>query len=171
MGTTGDAIGDIIFQVETMFQIYHITYSQEHEGAPIYWSRAPIYWSPQILFSIFWKRMKRENSIKTRFCVSHEGLTNGQGAFDLPWFMFENKTKNMFLERWGSNVLEPRLQYNGAGAPIYWSPSNIFFQKLKTFFLSWINPKSDRLNLIEPYLCDCKEIFMAYENILGEKIW
>ena len=22
------------------------TDSQEHEGAPIYWSRAPIYWSP-----------------------------------------------------------------------------------------------------------------------------
>ena len=58
--------------------------SQEHLGAPIYWSRAPIYWSPKILFSIFWGRMKRESSDKTRFCVSLEGLPNGLGTFSSP---------------------------------------------------------------------------------------
>ena len=83
------------------------TSSQEHLGAPIYWSRAPIYWSPKILFSIFWGRMKRESSDKTRFCVSLEGLPNGLGTFSSPWFMFENKTKNMFLTRRSSNILEP----------------------------------------------------------------
>ena len=88
--------------------------SQEHLGAPIYWSRAPIYWSPKILFSIFWGRMKRESSDKTRFCVSLEGLPNGLGTFSSPWFMFENKTKNMFLTRRGSNILEPGRQYIGA---------------------------------------------------------
>ena len=100
--------------------------SQEHLRAPIYWSPAPIYWSPKILFSTFWKGMKRKSYDKTRFCVSHEGLSNGLGTFGLTWYMFENKTKNMFLIWRGSNVLEPRLQYNGARAPIYWSPS-IFF--------------------------------------------
>ena len=45
--------------------------SQEHEGAPIYWSQTPIYWSPKILFSIFWKGMKRKSYDKTRFlCVT-----------------------------------------------------------------------------------------------------
>ena len=88
--------------------------SQEHEGAPIYWSQTPIYWSPKISFSIFWKGMKRESSDKTMFCVSYEGLTDGLGTFGLPWFMFENKTKNMFLERWGSNIMEPGPQYIGA---------------------------------------------------------
>ena len=43
--------------------------------------------------------------------------------------MFENKTKNMFLTRRGSNILEPRLQYNGAWAPIYWSPLITELQK------------------------------------------
>ena len=36
------------------------------------------------------------------------------------------KQKTCLLNRRGSNKLEPRLQYNGAHAPIYWSPSNIF---------------------------------------------
>ena len=96
--------------------------SQEYLGAPIYWS-------PKILFSIFWKGMKRKSYDKTRFCVSHEGLSNGLGTFGLTWYMFENKTKNMFLIWRGSNILEPRLQYNGARAPIYWSPSNICLTK------------------------------------------
>ena len=100
--------------------------SQEHLGAPIYWSPAPIYWSPKILFSTFWKGMKRKSYDKTRFCVSHEGLSNGLGTFGLTWYMFENKTKNMFLIWRGSNVLEPRLQYNGARAPIYWSHQFFF---------------------------------------------
>ena len=104
----------------------HIWASQEHLGAPIYWSRAPIYWSPKILFSTFWKGMKRKSYDKTRFCVSHEGLSNGLGTFGLTWYMFENKTKNMFLIWRGSNVLEPRLQYNGARAPIYWSHQFFF---------------------------------------------
>ena len=102
------------------------TISQEHLGAPIYWSPAPIYWSPKILFSTFWKGMKRKSYDKTRFCVSHEGLSNGLGTFGLTWYMFENKTKNMFLIWRGSNVLEPRLQYNGARAPIYWSHQFFF---------------------------------------------
>ena len=34
------------------------------------------------------------------------------------------KQKTCFLNRRGSNILEPRLQYNGARAPIYRSPSN-----------------------------------------------
>ena len=93
--------------------------SQEHKGAPIYWSH-------KILFSIFWKGMKRKSYYKTRFCVSHEGLSNGLGTFGLTWYMFENKTKNMFLIWRGSNVLEPRLQYNGARAPIYWSHQFFF---------------------------------------------
>ena len=59
------------------------TVSQEHLGAPIYWSPAPIYWSPKILFSTFWKGMKRKSYDKTRFCVSHEGLSNGLGTFGL----------------------------------------------------------------------------------------
>ena len=50
--------------------------SQEHLGAPIYWS-------PKILFSIFWKGMKRKSYDKTRFCVSREGLPNGLGTFIL----------------------------------------------------------------------------------------
>ena len=95
------------------------TSSQEHLGAPIYWS-------PKILFSTFWKGMKRKSYDKTRFCVSHEGLSNGLGTFGLTWYMFENKTKNMFLIWRGSNVLEPRLQYNGARAPIYWSHQFFF---------------------------------------------
>ena len=57
--------------------------SQEHLGAPIYWSQAPIYWSPKILFLIFWKGMKRKSYDKTRFCVSREGLPNGLGTFIL----------------------------------------------------------------------------------------
>ena len=81
--------------------------SQEDEGAPIYWSRAPIYWSPWILFSKFWDGLRRESSDKTRFCVSHDGPTNGLETFCLPCFMFKNKTKNMFVEPKG-------LQYNGA---------------------------------------------------------
>ena len=68
--------------------------------------------------------MKRVSSDKTRFCVSHDCLSNGLETFCLPCFMFKNKTKNVFLNRRGSNILEPRLQYNGARAPIYWSPSN-----------------------------------------------
>ena len=40
------------------------------------------------------------------------------------------------MNRRDSNILEPRLQYNGARAPIYWSPSNIF----ENPFLSWIKP-------------------------------
>ena len=67
-----------------------------------------------------------ESSDETRFCVSHEGLSNGLGTFGLTWYMFENKTKNMFLIWRGSNVLEPRLQYNGARAPIYWSHQFFF---------------------------------------------
>ena len=51
--------------------------SQEHKGAPIYWSH-------KILFSIFWKGMKREGYDKTRFCVSREGLLNVTGTFSLP---------------------------------------------------------------------------------------
>ena len=58
--------------------------------------------------------MKRESSDKTRFCVSHDGLSNGLETFCLPCFMFKNKTKNMFLNQRGSNLLEPRLQYIGA---------------------------------------------------------
>ena len=48
--------------------------SQEDLGAPIYWSH-------KILFSIFWKGMKRKSYDKTRFCVSREGLPNGLGTF------------------------------------------------------------------------------------------
>ena len=58
--------------------------------------------------------MKRESSDKTRFCVSHDGLSNGLETFCLPCFMFKNKTKNLFFEPRGSNILEPRLQYIGA---------------------------------------------------------
>ena len=88
-------------------KVIFLLISQEHLGAPIYWS-------PKILFSIFWGGMKRESSDKTRFCVSLEGLPNGLGTFSSPWFMFENKTKNMFLTRRGSNILEPGRQYIGA---------------------------------------------------------
>ena len=62
--------------------------------------------------------MKRESSDKTRFCVSHDGLSNVLETFCLPCFMLKNKTKNMFFELKG-------LQYIGAWAPIYRSPSNI----------------------------------------------
>ena len=89
------------------FVFFIIIISQEDEGAPIYWSRAPIYWSPWILFSKFWDGLRRESSDKTRFCVSHDGPTNGLETFCLPCFMFKNKTKNMFVEPKG-------LQYNGA---------------------------------------------------------
>ena len=58
--------------------------------------------------------MKREGSDKTRFCVSHDGLSNGLETFCLPCFIFKNKTKNLFFEPRGSNILEPRLQYIGA---------------------------------------------------------
>ena len=83
--------------------------SQEYNGAGLQYIGAP-----KILFSIFWGGMKRESSDKTRFCVSLEGLPNGLGTFSSPWFMFENKTKNMFLTRRGSNILEPGRQYIGA---------------------------------------------------------
>ena len=39
--------------------------------------------------------MKRESSDKTRFCVSHHGLSNGLETFCLPCFMFKNKTKSV----------------------------------------------------------------------------
>ena len=48
-----------------------------------------------------WKGMKRENSDKTRFCVSQDCLTNGLETFCLPCFLLENKTKNMFCEQKG----------------------------------------------------------------------
>ena len=51
--------------------------------------------------------MKRESSDKTRFCVSHDGLSNVLETFCLPCFMLKNKTKNMFFEPKG-------LQYIGA---------------------------------------------------------
>ena len=73
--------------------------------------------------------MKRDSSDKTRFCVSHDGLTNGLETFCFQRFVFKYKTKNFFLNRRGSNILEPGLQYNGASAPIYWSPSNIYLPK------------------------------------------
>ena len=48
------------------------------------------------------------------------------------------KPRTCFLKRRGSNILEPRLQYIGAGALIHWSPSNLFFQnrliRLRYFF-------------------------------------
>ena len=53
------------------------------------------------------------------------------------------KQKTCFLNRRGSNILEPRLQYNGARAPIYWSPLNIWnliLWLIENIFLSWINP-------------------------------
>ena len=51
--------------------------SQEHLGAPIYWS-------PKILFSTFWKGMKRKSYDKTRFCVSLEGLPNALRTLSSP---------------------------------------------------------------------------------------
>ena len=104
----------------------------------MYWSRAPMYWSPKILFSIFWGGMKRESSDKTRFCVSLEGLPNGLGTFSSPWFMFENKTKNMFLTRRGSNIMEPGRQYIGA--------HQIFFPKNDSYV--WIYLLSHKWSLI-----------------------
>ena len=65
-----------------------------------------------------------------------------------PWFMFENKTKNMFLTRRGSSILEPRLQYNGACSPIYWRPQMLLMANLcrklwliENPFLSWTSPQ------------------------------
>ena len=98
---------------EVRFQ--HLFLPSGRFGAQIYWSRAPIHWSPKILFSIFWKGMKRKGYDKTRFCVSHEGLPNGLGTFNSPCLMFENKTrKHIFLTRRGSNIMEPGRQYIGA---------------------------------------------------------
>ena len=84
------------------------------------------------------KGMKRESSDKTRFCVSLEGLPNGLGPFSLPWFMFENKTKNMFLTRRGSNIMEPGRQYIGA--------HQIFFPKNDSYV--WIYLLSHKWSLI-----------------------
>ena len=66
--------------------------------------------------------MKRESSDKTRFCVSHDGLSNGLETISLPCFMFKNKTKKHIILTegapiyWslGSNIMEPGLQYIGA---------------------------------------------------------
>ena len=98
----------------------------------------PIYWSPKILFSIFWKGMKRKSYDKTRFCVSREGLPNELGTFSSPWFMFINKTKNMFLTRRGSNIMEPGRQYIGA--------HQIFFPKNDSYV--WIYLLSHKWSLI-----------------------
>ena len=111
--------------------------------------------------------MKRESSDKTRFCVSHDGLSNGLETFCLPCFMFKNKTKNMFLNRRGSNILEPRLQYNGARAPIYWSPSNIF----ENPFLSWIKPIQMDWVLLNLICVIAKEYFRPTSLFCKTNIW
>ena len=39
----------------------------------------------------------------------------------------------------GSNILEPRLQYNGARAPIYWSPlKTLFWVELTPIQMEWV---------------------------------
>ena len=73
-GAARAALSNLSFKIQTVRKM----------GAPIYWSGASIYWSPKILFSIFWKGMKREGYDKTRFCVSREGLLNVTGTFSLP---------------------------------------------------------------------------------------
>ena len=70
--------------------------------------------SPYILFSRFWEGLRRESSDKIRFCVSHDGPTDGVETFCLPCFMFKNKTKTMLLNRRGSNIMEPMLLHIGA---------------------------------------------------------
>ena len=82
--------------------------------------------------------MKRKSYDKTRFCVSREGLPNGLRTFSSPWFMFENKTKNMFLTRRGSNIMEPGRQYIGA--------HQIFFPKNDSYV--WIYLLSHKWSLI-----------------------
>ena len=99
--------------------------SQEEKGA-------------KTLLSIFWKGMKIESYDKTRFCVSREGLPNELGTFSSPWFMFENKTKNMFLTRRGSNIMEPGRQYIGA--------HQIFFPKNDSYV--WIYLLSHKWSFI-----------------------
>ena len=37
-----------------MLKFWSNTYSQEHLGAPIYWSPAPIYWSPQMFLTVIY---------------------------------------------------------------------------------------------------------------------
>ena len=64
------------FHLMILLEVMSSTNSQEHLGAPIYWS-------PKILFSIFWKGMKRKSYDKTRFCVSGEGLPNRLRTFTL----------------------------------------------------------------------------------------
>ena len=59
------------------------------------------------------------------------------------------------------NILEPHND----------STSKNYFVTYENFFLSWINPKSDRLSLIKPHLCDSKGISKTYEFILEENIW
>ena len=95
--------------------------------------------------------MKRESSDKTRFCVSHDGLSNVLETFCLSCFMFKNKTKNMFFEPKG-------LQYNGARAPIYWRPLNIHLPK---YLLDRCNRgkseneiMSDHLTILEIHIFD-----------------
>ena len=82
--------------------------------------------------------MKRKSYDKTRFCVSREGLPNGLGTFSSSWFMFKNKTKNMFLTRRGSNIMEPGRQYIGA--------HQIFFPKNDSYV--WIYLLSHKWSLI-----------------------
>ena len=93
---------------------------------------APICWNPKILFSIFWKGMNRKSYDKTRFCVSREGLPNVNGTFSSPWFMYEDKTKKHVFDEKG-------LQYNGAWAPIYWSP--LITELQKKIFTHWKKTK------------------------------
>ena len=111
--------------------------------------------------------MKRESSDKTRFYVSHDGLSNGLETFCLPCFMFKNKTKTQFLNRRDSNILEPRLQYNGARAPIYWSPSNIF----ENPFLSWIKPIQMDWVLLNLICVIAKEYFRPTSLFCKTNIW
>ena len=89
-------------------------------------------------FYLQYSGMKREGYYKTRFCVSREGLPNELGTFSSPWFMFENKTKNMFLTRRGSNIMEPGRQYIGA--------HRIFFPKNDSYV--WIYLLSHKWSLI-----------------------
>ena len=80
--------------------------------------------------------MKRESSDKTRFCVSHDGLSNVLETFCLPCFMLKNKTKNMFFEPKGLQYIGAHqifvLQNRLVGLKYSFAITQMMFNKTKT---------------------------------------
>ena len=84
------------------------------------------------------------------------------------------KQKTCFLNRRGSNILEPRLQYNGARAPIYWSPLNIWniiLWLIENPFLSWINPIQMDWVLLNLIGVIAKKYFWFTSLLCKKHIW